>query len=401
MNDVLPIKWGANDPRERGPVIPTFSNPHRNAIGAYGNAIQRAVAVARGRLPSNFQGDLTNTYPTFAFLRGDRWQDIGAMDPRGHMVTSDFPDLIAKGWGIQPTIGISRAYLELPEIKQAMEQGHLKPDNVILTQEGKVSVTKAYVEPVWHLPTVARRLGMEQEKLRETLFRETGMFRELVERPELEVYVPPIPGSTAYILGDPSKVGDRRTPHTVRIHDACHGSDAMGSDICTCRPFFIYALRKCIENCQAGGAGVLVYNHSTEGRAMGEAHKLAIYNARKRDAHGDRPDMYFEYARRVAGTTDMRIYELMPDVLMWLGVQEIDELVSESNLKYRAIVEQGGIHVNKRIEFPDEMMPADARVEMAAKRGSDLYVGDNGTGQSVTRGRVYEDHQDNGNGGNH
>lgn len=30
----------------------------------------------------------------------------------------------------------------------------------------------------------------------------------------------------------------------VRVHDACCGSDVFGTDICTCRPYLVYAIEQ-------------------------------------------------------------------------------------------------------------------------------------------------------------
>src|SRR4051812_50048550 len=49
----MPIKWGAKDPKERGPVIGSVTNPaDRNVIGAHGGGYFPfcAPAVARGGL---------------------------------------------------------------------------------------------------------------------------------------------------------------------------------------------------------------------------------------------------------------------------------------------------------------------------------------------------------------
>ena len=46
--EVVPIKWGAADPAERGPVIATLTEQgHRNVIGTHSGsyAIYRALAV--------------------------------------------------------------------------------------------------------------------------------------------------------------------------------------------------------------------------------------------------------------------------------------------------------------------------------------------------------------------
>lgn len=47
------------------------------------------------------------------------------------------------------------------------------------------------MEPVWYLPEIAKRFGVEEMKLRETLFQETNMmYPELVTRADLKVRPP-------------------------------------------------------------------------------------------------------------------------------------------------------------------------------------------------------------------
>jgi GTP cyclohydrolase II len=75
----------------------------------------------------------------------------------------------------------------------------------------------------------------------------------------------------------------------------------------------------------------------------------------------------------VAGVTDMRFQELMPDVLHWLGITRIDRLVSMSNLKYAPIV-AGGIEVVTRVPIPDALIPPDASVEMDAKKAAGYFT---------------------------
>ena len=75
----------------------------------------------------------------------------------------------------------------------------------------------------------------------------------------------------------------------------------------------------------------------------------------------------------MAGVQDMRFQELMPDVLHWLGVRRIHRLVSMSNLKYDAIT-ASGIEVGERVQIPDELVPADARVEIEAKMAAGYYT---------------------------
>src|SRR5690606_2243568 len=127
----------------------------------------------------------------------------------------------------------------------------------------------------------------------------------------------------------------------------------------------------CIQTAQEGGAGVIVYSRK-EGRALGEVTKFLVYNARKRQTGGDRADQYFARTECIAGVQDMRFQELMPDVLHWLGITKIDQLVSMSNMKFDAI-EKSGIKIVRRVPIPDELVPKDAQVEIDAKMAAGYY----------------------------
>jgi GTP cyclohydrolase II len=374
-----PIHWGAATPLERGPLIATFTNPgHRNVIGAHSGsyAVYRALAVASGTLDPSHQADLTNTKPTRSVGPYPQWGDperIVSLDPYGHLVSEVFADELAKGYNIQPTIAITTAHLDLPEIREAIEAGRLIPDGQVLKASGACVVTKAAIEPAWYLPGVAKRFGVEEMELRHTLFEETGgMYPELVTRGDLEVLLPPIGGQTLYMFGDSSKIADPSVPLTARVHDECNGSDVFGSDICTCRPYLTHAIEECIKSAQAGGTGLVAYSRK-EGRALGEVTKFLVYNARKRQEGGDRADAYFARTECVAGVQDVRFQELMPDVLHWLGITHIHRFVSMSNVKYDAIT-GSGITIGKRVKIPDELVPADARVEIEAKVAAGYYT---------------------------
>jgi GTP cyclohydrolase II len=176
----------------------------------------------------------------------------------------------------------------------------------------------------------------------------------------------------------------------VRVHDECNGSDVFGSDICTCRPYLVHGIEVCIQTAQEGGAGIIVYCRK-EGRALGEVTKFLVYNARKRQEGGDRADAYFLRTECVAGVQDMRFQELMSDVLHWLGVTRIDRLVSMSNMKYDAIT-NAGIEVVQRIPIPPELIPADAQVEIEAKKASGYYSENGVLGEGEleqVKGRAY------------
>src|SRR5438046_6390047 len=96
--------------------------------------------------------------------------------------------------------------------------------------------------------------------------------------------------------------------------------------------------------------GLLAYFRK-EGRALGEVTKFLVYNARKRQAGGDRADQYFARTECVAGVQDMRFQELMPDTLHWLGISKIDRFVSMSNMKHDAVV-RAGIQIVERVAIP-------------------------------------------------
>jgi len=372
------LVWGAASAAQRGPVIAAHDTARRNAIGAHAGsyALYRALAIAAGRLSPLHVPDLTNTAPAERIGPHPQWADperIVSFDPWGHLVAEVFADRIAEGWDIRPTIAITRAHVTIPEIQAAMAAGRLRADGVVLQGSGAARVTKIAIEPVWYLPGIARRFAVPETELRRALFEYTGgMFAELVTRPDLQVFLPPIGGITCYVFGEVAALSDPTRPLACRVHDECNGSDVFGSDICTCRPYLVHGVEVCVETAQQGGAGLVVYNRK-EGRALGEVTKFLVYNARKRRAGGDRAEKYFERTECVAGVTDMRFQELMPDVLHWLGVTRIHRFVSMSDMKYEPLV-KSGIEVVERVEIPPELIPGEAQVEMDAKRAAGYFT---------------------------
>ncbi|MEM7030288.1 MAG: GTP cyclohydrolase II [Chloroflexota bacterium] len=371
----IPIQWGASTPRERGPIIASMSNQgERNVIGTHSGSytVYRALAVAAGQLSPDHRPDLTNTAPLKQLGPYESWRHPGkivSLDPYGANVSTFFRDELAKGYDIRPSIAMTKAHIELPELREAIQSGRLKPDGEILLESGACAVTKAAIDPVWYLPGVAQRFGISEGDLRRNLFEYTGgMFPELITRPDFEVFLPPVGGMTVYFFGDLAHITDPDKTLACRVHDECNGSDVFGSDICTCRPYLTYGIEVCIEEAQKGGAGVIVYNRK-EGRALGEVTKFLVYNARKRQEGGDTADQYFARTECVAGVQDVRFQELMPDVLHWLGITTIDRFVSMSNLKYESI-HRAGITINERISIPEEMIPEDAQVEIRAKEAA-------------------------------
>ncbi|MCB9091531.1 MAG: GTP cyclohydrolase II [Halobacteriovoraceae bacterium] len=377
--EVFPIHWGASDPMQRGPIIATISDKsHRNAIGTHSGSytVYRALSIAAGHFPVDHKADLANTEATNPIGPYDSWKDpekIVSLDPWGAMINEHFLDLIRSGIDIRPTIAVTQARLHIPEIREAIDAGRLPIDGKIVSQAKDIKTTKVAIEPVWYLPGIAKRFGLSEGDLRKILFQETGgMFPELVTRPDLKILLPPIGSTTAYIFGDLKDLADPSVELTCRVHDECNGSDVFGSDICTCRPYLTHGIEDAARTAQKGGVGLVVYFRK-EGRALGEVTKFLVYNARKRQKGGDSAATYFMRTECVAGVEDARFQELMPDVLHYFGVKKIHNLHSMSNMKYDAIV-NSGIEVVNRISIPEDLVPADAQVEIEAKKAAGYFT---------------------------
>lgn len=273
-----------------------------------------------------------------------RWDDIVTVDPFGL-------------WSTRPTISATTAHMYIEEMK------HLPKDGTIVGEDGGISVIKCALDYAWNLPGLSSRLGIEEDSIRKSL-------AKYLQNPSIldstvNVLLPPSGGATVYMFGDPRKLAVKSTEVAVRVHDECNGSDVFGTDICTCRPYLMFAIEGAVACAQRGGVGIIVYFRK-EGRALGEVTKFRVYNARKYQKGGDRPEKYFFHTESIAGVRDARFQELMPDILLWLGISRIDWLLSMSSEKYDAIV-AADIKVMQRISLPDELVPTGASVEITAK----------------------------------
>ena len=371
-----PLLWGARTAWSRGPVV-TLPEPDRNAIGVHAGSFApyRALSVAIGDMRPEHRPDFHGTQPAVTLGPFAQWSDparIVTFDPWGHRVAQDFREDIARGRRLRPSIAITTGKLAIAEIAQAVAAGQLTPDGSVLLGTAEIAVTKIAIEPVWYLPGIAARLGINETAMRQALVDQSGgMYPELVSRPDLKLFLPPIGGTSVYLFGDPVRLGRKQTRITCRLHDECNGSDVFGSDLCTCRPYLMHGIEECIRGAQAGGVGIVVYTRK-EGRALGEVMKLLVYNARTRAEHGDRPEDYFRRTGAVAGVEDMRLQALFPDVLHWLGVRRIWNWVSMSNLKSDAL-RAAGIGIDTQTELSAERVSVNARVEINAKIASGYY----------------------------
>lgn len=139
--------------------------------------------------------------------------------------------------------------MKLPELEDSVRSGRLVPDGKIcLNDSGELAVTKFAVEPVWYLPGVAERFGIDEGTLRRSLFEYTGgsypevrlalatfhpppplsssedmvfsdLDVQLITRGDIKVFLPPIGGLTVYCFGDPAKMSDPSKRLALRIHD--------------------------------------------------------------------------------------------------------------------------------------------------------------------------------------
>ena len=89
-------------------------------------------------------------------------------------MTEYYGDWLKKGWDIRPTIAVTKAHIDLPECREAIAAGRLKPDGKILLETGQSIVSKAAIEPVWYLPEIARRFETTEANLRQSIFRMTN-----------------------------------------------------------------------------------------------------------------------------------------------------------------------------------------------------------------------------------
>lgn len=182
----------------------------RNAVGAHGGSysIYYALAVASHQLDTDHKPDYTNTEPAANIGPFKTWSDpkkIVAMDPLGHLAPWLFKDIIRdENVEIRPTIAVTKAHMRVPELEESVRKGRLVPDGQIcLNESGELNVTKFAVEPVWYLPGVAERFGIDEASLRRSLFEMTGgSYPELITRGDIKLFLPPMSVSELTLLAE-------------------------------------------------------------------------------------------------------------------------------------------------------------------------------------------------------
>ena len=186
--------------------------------------------------------DLTNTHPAATIGPFPQWsepeQDRLAR-PVGPSRRGRFPSEIAEGVDIRPTHrhhqGAARPARDLRRARRRPAEGRRRGHPRQRRRVGHQDRDRSGLVSARHRRSAS---APPRRRCAAHLFEQTaGMFPELVTRPDLHVFLPPIGGITVYLFGDVAKLTDPRTKITCRVHDECNGSDVFGSDICTCRPY--------------------------------------------------------------------------------------------------------------------------------------------------------------------
>lgn len=88
---------------------------------------------------------------------------------------------IESGLDVKPTISCTKAHIKMTELDLANTQGSIEVDGKIVTKSQilpafpnndpgiEVNTYKAAIEPVWHLPGLAKRFEVSEELLRRAL----------------------------------------------------------------------------------------------------------------------------------------------------------------------------------------------------------------------------------------
>lgn len=133
-----------------------------------------------GTLSPTHKPDYSKTEPAVPIPPQPSWSDpskIVSFDPWGHLTTGVFKrEMEELGLDIRPSIAVTKAHMKLSEIDDAARKGNLAVDGKILVKSAplvnadgtqstadpgvEIVISKAAVEPVWHLPGVAERFGM-------------------------------------------------------------------------------------------------------------------------------------------------------------------------------------------------------------------------------------------------
>lgn len=224
--------------------------------------------------------------------------------------------------------------------------------------------TKIATNPVWHLPSIAKLFDMQESELRGALFEATNN-RDFIDRPDLNVYLPPYEGTSLYVIGDLKRLSNPETVVGMRVHDACRNSDIHDSSRCTCKAYLDFAKEEGVKIARAGGVFVLAYR-PFDGRAFGEVIKTGVYASRESGALPDTSEFYFEHTNAYVGGEDIRPHAFLAESMQLLGIKHVHFMYSMSDSKYDNIIKHG-VTIGQRIPLPPDRVPPRAWQEVVGK----------------------------------
>ena len=67
---------------------------------------------------------------------------VATLDPFGHIAATAFADLRKEGVDVRPTIAVTRAHMDIPEISAMLKEGEIEADGKVLLPSGQVNITK-------------------------------------------------------------------------------------------------------------------------------------------------------------------------------------------------------------------------------------------------------------------
>src|SRR5258707_1078900 len=143
--------FGAGPAPPRRTIAPLTSRESRTSLAPPSgmSAVSRAPAtVAKAPDPHHFPAP-TNTAPTDSIGPYPTWHDpekIVSLDPYGAVVAEAFRDYLQKGYDIRPTIAVTKAHIDMPEIVDAIEAHRLAVDGKIVKSSREIAGAKAATE---------------------------------------------------------------------------------------------------------------------------------------------------------------------------------------------------------------------------------------------------------------
>ena len=292
-----PIRWGAADPADaraggRHDDAPQPAQRHRHPLRQL-----RHLSRAGGRRAGARPAGIAPTSPTprrptrSARTRSGRPDEDRLDRSVGRRGRRGLRDDLADGLRHPPDHrGHQGAHRHARDARRDRRPAASSADGKILLDERRrASVTKAAIEPVWWLPGVAERFGVERDRPAPHAVRadRRHVSRAGHARPTSRCSCRRSAGRPLYIFGDPR---DARRPDDDA--DRARARRVQRLRRVRLRHLHLPArtsrtASRCASEARRTAASALIVYYRKEGRALGEVTKFLVYNARKRQEGGD------------------------------------------------------------------------------------------------------------------